>query len=107
VEASGDGSEVLAGVGEPAEAEGENAEGAAVGALKDRAEAMLEDEGALSEDEASVLGTHRGIQWESRQDRIVEAPPTGHSRSHGRRRTVDTTLTRRDSRSNARAAGSY
>src|SRR5215216_3636927 len=37
---------------EPAEAEGEDAEGAAIGPLEERAEAMLEDEGALSEDEA-------------------------------------------------------
>src|SRR4051794_23069094 len=52
VEAGGDGGKVLAGVGEPAEAEGEDAEGAAIGAFEEGAEAMLEDEGALSEDEA-------------------------------------------------------
>ena len=37
---------------EPAEAEGEEAEGASVGAFEDTAEVVLENEDALSEDEA-------------------------------------------------------
>ena len=51
-EARGEGDEVSACAVEPAEAEGEETEGASVGAFEDGSVAVLEDKDALGEDEA-------------------------------------------------------